>query len=290
MASTELQLYTAESKDYYSQDQLRELNKKLDPRFISKRKGGGNRTLSYIEGHDAIDNANRIFGFGNWGYRPLSLEQVVLLDPMTGEPVGIEYKALVELTVRGAIAPIVDVGSQPVATWTVDDQIMQRRLKAAQNSRSAVDESEFTPIEKREARAVIVEAHEQAKKGAVTDALKRALRAFGEQFGNGLYGDGRVDMSISEESTVESRPAARQNGNAPRTLPAAQPAAQPPYRAIYDDGVKRGAWTRETFYATASGILDGFPVNANNVKALSQEQLGKLQRDVERYQVVEKAS
>ena len=31
------------------------------------------------------------------------------------------------------------------------------------------------------------EAHEAAYKGAVTDALKRALRHFGDQFGNGLY-------------------------------------------------------------------------------------------------------
>ena len=31
--------------------------------------------------------------------------------------------------------------------------------------------------------------HETAYKGAVTDALKRALRSFGDQFGNGLYGD-----------------------------------------------------------------------------------------------------
>ena len=31
------------------------------------------------------------------------------------------------------------------------------------------------------------DAHDMAIKGAVTDALKRALRTFGPQFGNGLY-------------------------------------------------------------------------------------------------------
>ena len=31
------------------------------------------------------------------------------------------------------------------------------------------------------------EGHETAFKGAVTDALKRALRSFGDRFGNGLY-------------------------------------------------------------------------------------------------------
>ena len=33
------------------------------------------------------------------------------------------------------------------------------------------------------------EGHETAAKGAVTDGLKRALRSFGDRFGNGLYGD-----------------------------------------------------------------------------------------------------
>jgi recombination DNA repair RAD52 pathway protein len=33
------------------------------------------------------------------------------------------------------------------------------------------------------------EGHDTACKGAVTDALKRALRSFGDQFGNALYGD-----------------------------------------------------------------------------------------------------
>ena len=40
------------------------------------------------------------------------------------------------------------------------------------------------------------EAHDTAMKGAVTDALKRALRSFGHQFGNSLYGDGTYDQKI----------------------------------------------------------------------------------------------
>ena len=34
------------------------------------------------------------------------------------------------------------------------------------------------------------EGHETAYKAAVTDGLKRALRGFGDQFGNALHGDG----------------------------------------------------------------------------------------------------
>ncbi len=46
------------------------------------------------------------------------------------------------------------------------------------------------------------EGHETAYKGAVTDALKRALRSFGDRFGNGLYGD-------PPTSTGQSRPQSR---------------------------------------------------------------------------------
>jgi hypothetical protein len=203
-----IQLYTGEQAEYYSDEQLSELKKALDPRLVSTRKGGGNRTLAYIEGHDAIDNANRIFGYGNWCYEPVSLEQVVLIDPIDGEAVGIEYKALVKLSVRGAIGPVIDVGSQPVATWSVEDQVMGRRVNDAKYNHTEVNEAPFTLLEKRNARAVIVESHEQAKKGAVTDALKRCLRSYGNQFGNGLYGDGPVDLDepVNGNRVIEERP------------------------------------------------------------------------------------
>jgi DNA repair and recombination protein RAD52 len=187
----------------FTEKQIKEFEKPLDQRLVSNRKGGGNNTLKYIEGHDAIDQANRLFGYGNWASRPLSCEQSVLLDPLTGEAVGIAYKAQVELIVRGCVAPIVEVGSQPVATWNVEDQIMKSRISAAKYNKKPVDESPFTYAEKSRARAVIADAHEMAEKGAVTDALKRALRTFGDQFGNGLYGDGRV-MIGDEDDYVDA--------------------------------------------------------------------------------------
>ncbi len=64
---------------------------------------------------------------------------------------GTAYSATVRVTVPGAPSRT-DVGFQPVS----DDS---------------------------------AEGHETAYKGAVTDALKRALRSFGDRFGNGLYGD-----------------------------------------------------------------------------------------------------
>lgn len=187
----DIQVYQ-EQPFIFDQSRVTELNRNLDPRLVSERKSGGGK-VKYIQGHNAIDQANRIFGYGNWGWRVVSVEQVILEDPLAHEAVGIEYRAVVEVTIRGSV-PISDVGSQPVSTWNVEDQIMQRRLKTANYNKTPVDEGPFTMIEKREARAVIVDAHEAAKKGCVTDALKRALRGYGSQFGNSLYGDGHVDL------------------------------------------------------------------------------------------------
>ena len=94
----------------FNEKQLKELDKPLDKRFVSDRKGASGRKLKYLEGHDAIDQADRIFGYGNWGYETLSCEQTVIRDPMTGEAVGVCYKAKVRLDVRDCL-PVIEVGS-----------------------------------------------------------------------------------------------------------------------------------------------------------------------------------
>ena len=47
------------------------LSKPLDTALVSQRKGRAGRSYSYIEGHSAIDQANRVFGYGGWGYELL---------------------------------------------------------------------------------------------------------------------------------------------------------------------------------------------------------------------------
>ena len=133
----------------------KELEQPLDPSLVSQRKGRAGRFYSYIEGHTVIDQANRIFGFSGWGFElvgDVTLRQIEQLDSKTGEVSRIRaYSAPVRVTVPGA-PPRTDIGFHTVA-----------------------EESG--------------EGHETACKGAVTDGLKRALRSFGEAFGNGLYGD-----------------------------------------------------------------------------------------------------
>ena len=131
------------------------LSEPLDPGLVSRRKGRGNRSYSYVEGRTAIDQANRIFGFGGWGHEvvgEVALREIENVDPKTGEVTRIRaYSATVRVTVAGAPSRT-DVGFHTVAE---------------ENG----------------------EGHETACKGAVTDAMKRALRTFGDQFGNALYGE-----------------------------------------------------------------------------------------------------
>ncbi len=131
------------------------LEQPLDPALVSRRDGRGNRQYDYIEGHTVIDQANAIFGYGGWGYElvgDVSLRRIEKVDVRTGEvKVNYAYSAPVRVTVNGA-PPRTDIGFHVV--------------------------TEDTP-----------EGHETAAKGAVTDGLKRALRSFGDRFGNGLYGD-----------------------------------------------------------------------------------------------------
>ena len=131
------------------------LGQPLDPTLVSQRKGRGGRTFDYLEGHVVIDQANRIFGFGGWGYElvgDVALRTIETVDPQTGEVrTAKAYSAPVRVTVAGAL-PRTDTGFHPVTEDNLD-------------------------------------GHDTAIKAAVTDGMKRAFRSFGCQFGNGFYGD-----------------------------------------------------------------------------------------------------
>ena len=56
----------------------------IDPALVSHRKGRGGKTFSYIEGHVAIAEANRVFGFGGWAYElagDVTLREIETIDP-----------------------------------------------------------------------------------------------------------------------------------------------------------------------------------------------------------------
>ena len=155
------------------------LGQPLDPALVSQRKGRAGRTYDYLEGHVAIDQANRIFGFGGWGYElagDATLREIENVDTKTGEVKRTQfYSAPVRVTVAGALTRT-DIGFNAVAEDNAD-------------------------------------GHETAIKGAVTDGMKRAFRSFGVQFGNGFYGD------QPEEDPKAQQTAARADGQKRRRLP-----------------------------------------------------------------------
>ncbi len=160
------------------------LSQPIDPALVSQRRGRAGRTFSYIEGHTAISEANRVFGFGGWGFElveNVSLRRIETVDTQTGEvKVTNAYTAPVRVTVPGA-PPRTDIGFHAVTEETAD-------------------------------------GHETAIKGAVTDGLKRALRSFGDRFGNGLYGDqAPVSGAPSpQRGPVQAQP--NRNGSKVQTL------------------------------------------------------------------------
>ena len=120
------------------------LGQRLDPKLIARRKGPNGQMVRYLEGFQAINQANRLFGPDNWGAElaaPVSYHELRRSQAKSGaiSSTGI-YSAMVRVRVRGCL-PKADVGSA-----------------------TTVDETS--------------ESHETAIKAAVTDAMKRALRHF----------------------------------------------------------------------------------------------------------------
>lgn len=194
--------------------QIEQLKQPLDPKKVKHRQGGGGKELSYLRGTDVIDRANEIFGFGGWGYDLISNELVNVVGE-NGEVVGGYYAARLKLQVYGCV-PITDEGVCPI--------------QESRNPRAKVD------------------AHDMARKGAITDAMKRAFRCFGDQFGNSLYDTDLVDgqpgteksttgttnnqqphqqtpQQATRASVVQNQPPA--GNRTPGTPPAAKPVTTP---------------------------------------------------------------
>lgn len=137
----------------FNDNQIAILNQELDGNRVKTREKG-NINLSYLEGFDVIETANKIFGYGNWSYSITKLEQVSQ-EQNQNQNFVVCYKAIVNVMVH-------DTG----------------HLKQIYRE----DVGTGTGIAK-----TLADAHEGASKEAVTDALKRALRTLGNQFGLSLY-------------------------------------------------------------------------------------------------------
>ncbi len=144
-----------------------ELSRKLDPAHIKPAKQFGPKG-DYIEGWHAMAEANRIFGYDGWHYAIPECTCVyqgardIGKDKKPG--FGVTYTAKVTVTVGGVTREDFGAGHG----YDVDCGL----------------------------------AHESAIKEAVTDALKRALRSFGNPFGLALYDKSRENVGV-EASAAE---------------------------------------------------------------------------------------
>lgn len=139
----------------FTDKQIEMLNEELAQERVAKRKGARGMQLSYLEGYDVIDTFNRIFGYDGWNH---TIDKVDILyqNPDTNEMV---FGATCTVTITSDSA-IIGVKHSDVGIGTV---------RKPQNREVTLDDIEL------------------GYKEAATDALKRAARALGNQFGNSLY-------------------------------------------------------------------------------------------------------
>jgi len=179
--------------------QLQVLKYDIEPSRIKSRTKG-NINLSYLEGFDLIETANKIFGHGNWSSAITSLDQVSQ-ETNTNQNVVICYKAVVQLTV-----------------YSLDHS----------KHISKEDVGFGTGISK-----TLADAHEGGAKEAVTDSLKRSMRSFGNQFGNSLYDKSRKPLQQTQPQVP------RQIEQAPKTQVQHQsPQAQYEFTSLYNLGLQ----------------------------------------------------
>lgn len=125
-----------------------QLKAPLDPKAIKPPPQG--KFGEYVDGLHVIREANRIFGFGGWSYEVKRLELVCRIETQNSQ-IRVGYLCAVKVLVDG----------------------VYREGTAVGNGAGKPDNE--------------ADIHESAVKEAETDALKRALRTFGNTFGLALY-------------------------------------------------------------------------------------------------------
>lgn len=183
----------------FDKNQLAILTQELDSNRIKTREKG-NINLSYIEGFDVIDTANKVFGFGNWSYSISKLDQVSQELNQNQNNV-VCYKAVVQIQIHNTNHTL-DVNRQDVGFGT------------------GVAKS-------------LADAHEGAAKEAVTDAIKRCFRSFGNQFGNSLYD--KTKNHQNQDSSYQQN----QNQNYNQKPPQNNQQQQQPYQNANRNNVNR---------------------------------------------------
>lgn len=146
----------------FSPEQIADLKAPLSSEVVKEREQAG-RKFSYIEAYHAENEANRIFGFDAWDRET---ELTLLGEPrLAGDKWRVGYRAKVRITVR-----------------TPDGGVVVRE---GCGFGSGIDKD-------------VDQAHESALKEAESDAEKRALKTFGNPFGQALYDKTKSEVAAPE--------------------------------------------------------------------------------------------
>ena len=156
-----------------------ELQKPLDKQHVKPPKQYGPKG-SYIEAWHAQAEANRIFGFGGWEQKVTETTCVSQAERPIGKDKkpgwGVTYTAKVQIAVHGVAREDFGAGHG----YDVDLGL----------------------------------AHESAIKEAVSDAMKRALKSFGNPFGLALYD--KTQANVADTADIEAQ--ARAESEAQRII------------------------------------------------------------------------
>lgn len=166
----------------FTEQQIKLLSDKLDASHVRPPQKYGPKG-DYLEGWHVIAEANRIFGFDGWSYETVETKCVAENPRKIGQGQkdgwGVTYTSRVRVVVQGIVREDFGAGHG----YDIDLGL----------------------------------AHESAVKEAVTDALKRALRTFGNPFGLALYDKSRANVERADE-----QPAQQQRADEPKPVSAAQ--------------------------------------------------------------------
>lgn len=157
----------------FSTEQLDQLNAPLSREVVKTREQGG-RNVSFVEGWHVIAECNRIFGFDGWISETIDLRCVTEKARTLGKPPntyegwGVTYTAKCRIIV-------------------LDGLIFRDGIGAGHG-----------------ADRDLGQAHESASKEAETDAMKRALRTFGNPFGLALYDKTQANVADAIDPQFEA--------------------------------------------------------------------------------------
>jgi DNA repair and recombination protein RAD52 len=185
----------------FNDKQLQILNQEIDSSRV-KTRNKGNISLSYLEGFDVIETANRIFGFGNWEYSISSLEMVSQEVNQNQNNV-VCYKAVIKIVVHNENH-----------TLTV----------------SREDVGFGTGISK-----TLADSHEGGAKEAVTDGIKRSLKSYGSQMGLSLYDKSKNHNNNNQQhNNTQNYSQTQNNTNQQNYQPPQNQSNQQPYQNQQD--------------------------------------------------------